>query len=306
MVAKEEDISVNDKSKQRELMKNLTVLWHLKQFPASLGRCAMMLAEAQAYVACDASLDIVVIEAGRSISSSLIALIRNIENVQSITTYPSMRDVCLIGDVWPSTDELAASTHDFDTTLRLQQTYAQNGVLPRIRVRREIRDDARRYMRSTSDVALAIHFKNQPGAESNGIINVWRDFIEARVETRFFLIGSDPVPAEIGVLKNVKTVAVHTLDLAFHIAVVNEADGFIGMQSGPSVFAILSDMPYVVFKNPTHHVTEMVREIGSNDCYTFAHSCQKVWREYETEARLNEALDMIISSIQTRKNCHAP
>lgn len=145
---------------------------------------------------------------------------------------------------------------------------------------------------------VALHLKNasKGDTESNANFSVWREFIESDEATRvrFLLIGSDRVPEEITSLPNVTSLNEQGLSIAEQLACIQNSSAFMGMASGPANSAILSKVPYIIFKHPLHHAEAMKKEIGDADHYDFSQENQKIVREYETTERLSAFLGNIL------------
>jgi hypothetical protein len=68
------------------------------------------------------------------------------------------------------------------------------------------------------------------------------------------------------------------------------------MASGPCAMAMFSAVPYVIYKNPSHHVQEMIEELGAADHFPFSLPCQKITRGYETSAMLLADFESLLSA----------
>ncbi len=258
----------------------------------------MLVAETLMAKGAERPIDLIVVEQNQTISplvKAAIAAIEGVRMVERVSSFPHLQGA---DDVWPSWDQVVVRAHEIDTTLRIQQIYRSSGRLPRLIMKDAVRQEARRLLAEVAGMAqvIVVHLKNRPDLvrQSNAQHTVWRDFLSRRNESHFVLIGHDPVPDEIAGLANVTVLAKITSGLEIHLACISEATGFLGMQSGPANFAIFSDTPYVLFKNPTHHTTEMVQEIGADDHYVFATPRQRIWRQWESVALLNRATDLIL------------
>ena len=145
---------------------------------------------------------------------------------------------------------------------------------------------------------ISLHLKNasKGDTESNANFSVWREFIESdeAARVRFLLIGSDEVPEEITSLSNVTSLNSQGLSIAEQLVCIQNSSAFMGMASGPANSAILSTVPYIIFKHPLHHAEAMKKEIGNADHYDFSQENQKIVREYETAERLYEFLGDVL------------
>ena len=50
-------------------------------------------------------------------------------------------------------------------------------------------------------------------------------------------------------------------DLALHLAIVQKTDAFIGTASGVTTAANFSDKPYIIFKEPNHDKSQILKEL---------------------------------------------
>ena len=53
-----------------------------------------------------------------------------------------------------------------------------------------------------------------------------------------------------------------------------------------------------IFKNPDHHATEMIAELGDRDHYSFAKPYQRVLRAWDTPDTLINSFDNMIAEIE--------
>ena len=187
---------------------------------------------------------------------------------------------------WPSV-EYWCSEREIDTTFRLQEAFIATREFVPLRLRPFAVERARQQLRQIEPPVVAVHLKNVPGSQSNANHSAWRSFFtQAGGQGEFLLIGDDTVPSDICALPNVTIAQEIDDDLVFHMALVQEADSFMGLMSGPCNFALVNNKPYRVFKNPDHHEKEMKIELGTGNSYPFAHPNQQVIRQSETSELL--------------------
>ncbi|MDR3425546.1 MAG: hypothetical protein P4M13_10835 [Alphaproteobacteria bacterium] len=284
----------------------ISAVWHLGHDAPSLGNGAMLLAEAKMQGGAESFIDLIVIEEGRAFPLVLEKTLQEVRGVASIHKYAQFRQARLQKQVWPSSDESVIACHNIDTTLRLQERFLLTGARPYLQMSQTAKALAQNIIsRYAADRApITVHLKNQMGGESNAAMGVWADFIKNRRDAAFFLIGHDDVPDILKKMENVIIVSQHAPELAVHLALISAARGFLGMQSGPANFAIFSNTPYVLFKNPAHHKTEMNRELGDRNNYNFSYPWQQIWREHETLALLESAIDIILSTHAPLRHAH--
>lgn len=147
---------------------------------------------------------------------------------------------------------------------------------------------------------VALHMKNVPGqteADSNAKFHYWKEFLAGRAapgSVVFLALGADAIPDDILRIPGVRSAQQEAVPLQVQLALASSCDGFIGMASGVCAAAVLSAVPYVLFKHPSHHVGEMERELGSGDRFPFARPRQLVWRMQHATAMLERALSVVL------------
>lgn len=197
---------------------------------------------------------------------------------------------------WPSL-EYWCSDKEVDTTFHLQEAFASFGRLVPLRLRPDatVTKRANEQLRQTELPVAAVHLKNVPNAQSNAHYPAWQSlFVRTTGLASFILIGDDPIPPAISELPNVTVAEEIDDDLVFHLALIQEADFFMGLMSGPSNFALVNEKPYRIFKNPDHHEEEMNRELGAGDRYAFARPNQHIIRRRETPDLLRREFEAML------------
>lgn len=200
--------------------------------------------------------------------------------------------------VWPDLGRLARGDHTHDSTQLIQAFFARTGSIPRLTVTPERLARAKRYLRDRSGAQLCVavhlkHNRNAPG-QSNADLEEWQAFFsacEGNYSAHFVLIGDDATDGKFDRLRNVTIARDDGLHVEDYIALIQAADLFMGMMSGPANMALFGTTPYVIFKNPDHHATEMAAEIGDADRYPFALENQRVLRQWDTAASLGSAFE---------------
>jgi len=133
---------------------------------------------------------------------------------------------------------------------------------------------------------ISLHLKNasKGDTESNANFLVWQQFIEscASSDVHFLLIGDDPVPRSIKNLPHVTSLSDENISLTAQLVCIQESSAFMGMASGPCNVAVLSQVPYLIFKHPSHHAEIMKKELGNANRYGFSVKNQYILRRYET------------------------
>lgn len=200
--------------------------------------------------------------------------------------------------VWPPKDDVG---YEYGTTLQLQQIYANDGVLPSVRCNSVLHDNISRELDSFIDgrAMIAVHLKcdGQTTGESNACIGEWLRFfkcISISNKCAFILLGDDVFCGELESLNSVVRSRNIGLTLADDLAIIERADGFLGMSSGPSIMSVVGQKPYVIFKHPDHDVEQIRRELGDSLSFSFANERQVVLREFDTAHRIEAAFNKYI------------
>ncbi|SDT94556.1 hypothetical protein SAMN05444156_0963 [Verrucomicrobium sp. GAS474] len=139
---------------------------------------------------------------------------------------------------------------------------------------------------------IAVHLKNSfQDPLSNADFHAWGAFFQRYVGHPFLfvLVGNESLPVSFSTLSNVVVLAEYGLNLGRDLAVIRAADAFLGMATGPCNMALCGSKPYLIFKNPHHHVEEMLREYKHFNRPPFASPHQNMYRVFE-DAHLLELL----------------
>lgn len=202
--------------------------------------------------------------------------------------------------VWPSKDGDAITGHDFDTTLAVQDFFEKHSFIPYLSCRPELTEWAINFLQSHSStgIPVVVHLKNNPKEQgcSSAAFDAWVAFFEAcglDYDVKFVLIGNEEIDKRIYRLPNVVIARDFESTLLRDLALIQAAAVFMGMASGPSLMALFSDVPYILYKNPDHHSEAMRRELGTEDRYPFATPLQKIFRLTETKENLLSNFDLL-------------
>jgi hypothetical protein len=110
--------------------------------------------------------------------------------------------------------------------------------------------------------AVTCHLKICPSSAKPEIEHAdciaWHRFFDSRPHTNFILLGDDAYPSSMVALANVTLARDDGLSLADQLALITTSSGFVGSASGFSAAAVLSRIPYAIFKHPDHHPEEYV------------------------------------------------
>jgi len=200
--------------------------------------------------------------------------------------------------IWPDPAMLVQGTYTYDSTKIIQSCFARTGGIPRLSVTAELLAWARAYLleKSKGGLSVAVHLKNNPAApgQSNADLGSWLAFFSNcanRFDAHFFLVGDDATNDHFRSLPNVTIARNDGIHLDGYLALIQVADLFMGMMSGPANMALFGKTPYAIFKNPDHHAREMAAELGDADRYPFALDNQRVLRVWDTTENLSSAFE---------------
>lgn len=132
--------------------------------------------------------------------------------------------------------------------------------------------------------------------ESNATLENWFNFLSTVTKNKnkaFLLIGDDPIPKSFFQIKGVFSASSLRIPLSTQLAICSLINGFMGMASGICAAAVLSNIPYIVFKHPEHHSEEMKIELAGKDSFDCANSFQKIWRVQDTVQNLHQGWNFI-------------
>jgi hypothetical protein len=114
-------------------------------------------------------------------------------------------------------------------------------------------------------------------------INEWCNFFKLKKDQKFLLLGDDPYPSEILHLENIETAKDFDLDLNQQLSVIGVSKAFCGSASGFAAAAVLSSVPFLIFKHPDHHPWEDINP-------KFLEANQKQVRQIDTLENILQGL----------------
>lgn len=205
---------------------------------------------------------------------------------------------------WPPLSPEGTIDHQYGYSLFVQEYYRKQGRIPLLRCKADPIRWAVRFLKThvAPSVPVAVHLKNKlRGADQrpdwyNAIHDEWHAFFQAaydRYDIRFVLVGDDAIPERIRALPNVIVAQDWGGELLRDLALIQTAFAFMGVASGPAQMAIFGEAPYVIYKNPEHHIELMNREMGSSDRFVFSQPFQKLLRQFETRESILHEFDHI-------------
>ena len=240
---------------------------------------------------------------------AFVEVIEKLSNVNTlrILTTDELQTLTASGTspTWPPSDETRLWSAVWGSTLWLQGLHdANHGHLEfNLDWNKTVLHEAKtlRQTLCQDSALIVLHLKNQapPNHESNANQHVWLEALSryaTHEHVRFVLIGNDYVLPAIQQLPSVLALPQHRVSLATQLALVETANGFMGMTSGPCNAAILSSRPYVLFKHPTHHAEQMATDLGDANRFSFARDNQHVLRERESVGVIRTFIESILRS----------
>jgi hypothetical protein len=204
-------------------------------------------------------------------------------------------------DGWPSAFDRNKSDFSHFSFSRIINLYSDSGFLPRLQWSKQKERLAHQFRRAFYGKLISVHLRflapfSQEESNANGY--AWNEFFAEHAKPgvcNFVLVGDDPLPVGLELRPGVSRAAESKIDLSTQLALIGISDGFLGMASGLCTAANFSGTPYVIFKHPEHHATEMMNELGVSNAYPFAGDSQQLWRREANVTSLNEAFQLITS-----------
>ena len=186
----------------------------------------------------------------------------------------------------------------YDSTLYIQELYKLTGKLQPLEFKRDLQQWARKLIQGECDktpvvglhLKQSINWKGPPISLANN--SVWYKFLSSaasRYKIKFLVLGDDPLDINIKKLPNIIVAnEIGAETFIQNLALLSECVGFMGMMSSICNYALFSNIPYIIFKNPQHHKEMMEKELRGENYYSFATEFQKVYL-------INETVDLLLS-----------
>jgi hypothetical protein len=195
--------------------------------------------------------------------------------------------------------------YQYGTTLIIQQSFKETGLIPYLSVNSESKCWAAHFLakhcRNLAPITVHLKHVSDNLEESNADLTVWSEFLarihEERYPVKFILVGPDPLIPEINAAPNVIRSRNYNVTLGYDLALIQHSAAFMGMASGPSIMAVFNRNPYTIFKHPHHHRLEMEKELRGKDRYPFALDCQKMIYDYQSLEKLLTCFKQIYNCI---------
>jgi len=186
-------------------------------------------------------------------------------------------------DGYPS-ERFNDKNFSYYSTSRLSDLYQKFKIRPSLSWSPRTQSQVTEKLSCINGKIITIHMKNVFPSNlkfSNADPFLWSSAINEVLrnsESTFILVGDDPPPLELKFGENLLTAKSLGLNLSEQLSLIARSSGFIGTASGICTGAIFSDVPYVIFKSPSHHYDQMQEELGDADSFSFSMSDQKIFR----------------------------
>jgi len=208
--------------------------------------------------------------------------------------------------VWPPTRNYEQCSY-LGSLLTVQDQYTNSKCLIPLRAGGDIAKYSRLFLNDVLGdelLPVVLHLKNNPlDPQSNANEESWSSLFEYarnnKLPVKFILVGDDEFHSSYSGYENVIRARNFSDSLSFYLSVIQYSFIFMGMSSGFCNMALLSNMPYLIWKHPDHHPEEMEREMHGGS-FLFANDEQKFFREKDTDDRLIEEFRMLYSRLDHR------
>ena len=148
----------------------------------------------------------------------------------------------------------------------------------------KITDQSKRIRKKFKKTLITLHLKyTKPYKEKQSNISpyFWNKFFNLfknETSVDFLILGDDETYKKIHKQPNVFWAKKMNIGLDVQMCLISLSNQFLGMASGISGAAILSNTPYLIFKNKDHHKTQIEKEIKKNKTF-FAKEKQYIFLE---------------------------
>jgi hypothetical protein len=196
-------------------------------------------------------------------------------------------------DTWPIRVKGTINKASYGYSALVQKHFKKKRTIPYLELKPAIANSALDFieLHILPCRLVTVHLKNSTRKSGekdwyNANLDEWGLFLEKaslQFDVKFLLIGNDPIPKKICALPNVITSKKIGNSLVSDLALIQASYAFMGVASGPSNMAKYSCVPYLVYKNPNHHIEEMKKDMGSEDHYNFSEPFQKLMRKLENK-----------------------
>jgi hypothetical protein len=211
-------------------------------------------------------------------------------------------------DTWPTQEKLKTEEKNYGYSTLAKKQFKEKGSIPYLEFKADIIRSALDFIDNyiTPHRLVTVHLKNSTRMSGkadwyNADFDAWISFFKKSLssfDVKFLLIGDEVIPEEIHKLPNVLISQKFSNSLTLDLALIQTSYAFMGSASGPSTIAKYSATPYLIYKNPNHHVNEMKKDLGSTDNYNFARSFQRLIRKLEDQSLIFSDFENLYTNIQ--------
>lgn len=212
------------------------------------------------------------------------------------------------GDVfqWPSLN-VDNNCSYFGSTLHIQKLWMKTKKMFLLQSPPSIMIQAKNWLKSYvpyGHYPVTIHLKNNNvDSQSNANQEEWLKLLKKnkRHPLKFILIGNEPYDERFYDCPNCVITQKKGGCLDLELALIQLSFFFMGMSSGPCNLAVLSDLPYLVWKHPDHHSHQMDEELDENGQLIFSNHNQKFIRGIDTFERLDHELNTLYKNLMMNR-----
>lgn len=187
--------------------------------------------------------------------------------------------------LWPPLNIEESFSYN-ESTLHIQKIWKQTGKLIALESPLFVKAQAEAWIKShvqSECYPVAVHLKNSTNnKESNANQAEWLKFFldckSKKLPIIFILIGNECYDEGFNDCPNCVLTQNHGGSLDLDLSLIQISLLFMGMSSGPGNIAILSELPYLIWKHPDHHATAMGKELNKDGQFAFSNEKQKLIR----------------------------
>jgi len=293
-------------------MKNICAIWDIQKAGSGLGSLLLFQEELLLYCAILKldGVDFFFYLGSKKVSLSYLASLAQlnpylhslhiIENQQDIVHAKMDRQAF----VWPSSDIEKDFSYN-ESTLHIQQLWQETEELVALESPLSVKAQTTTWIKThvpSGCYPVAVHLKNnRENKQSNANQAEWlRFFLDDSLKAlpvMFVLIGDDCYDEAFNYCPNCVITQNHGGSLELDLSLIQSSLFFMGMSSGPCNIAILSELPYLIWKHPDHHATEMGKELNNEERFVFSNEKQKMIRDYDCYENLINQFNWLFDKI---------
>lgn len=213
-----------------------------------------------------------------------------------------------VGEIfqWPSC-KLDNNCSYFGSTLHIQKLWEKTQKIFSLQSPNSLNILAEKWLKThvpEGHYPVSIHLKNNDvDSQSNANQEEWLKLFKENknLPLKFILMGNEPYDERFSDCSNCVITQSEGGSLEIEFALIQLSLFFMGMSSGPCNIAILSELPYLVWKHPDHHSREMDKELDENGQLVFSNQNQKFIRGIDTFGSLNHELNILYENLMANR-----